>query len=195
MKSTIFTSWASVLATVVLVACTTPTTAPQPGSSAPVAAVNLAQAAGNCGPCCGKNPAAEASGTQGSFPYVGKDTYTNVIVNQGLVLYSLTPGAPPGFAVPEHTLREANGSWEKYYDLVQVTTDPGKDAAGAPRRLRVNVRAFHVSERICAAMGIARANPHFGSGGGTQYYVSPSDGDKLSPGDTSPISQWHPLTQ
>lgn len=135
----------------------------------------------------------EASATQGRSlanpdnPYVGKDAYANVIVDAGTVLYSLTPGAPPGFAVAEPTLLEAGGSLVKYYELVQVTLDPGKDAAGEPRRLRDRVRAFRVTERICAARGIARANPQFGSGGGIQYYVSPSDAGKLSPGAIRPI--------
>ena len=47
---------------------------------------------------------------QGTPPYVGKDTYANVVIREGTVLYSLTPGAPPGFAVTGHTLRRTFAS-------------------------------------------------------------------------------------
>lgn len=144
------------------------------------------------GPCDGRDPAAEAAATQGMPPYVGKDSYRNVVLREGTVLYSLTPGAPPGFAVADATLRDAAGSWRKYYALVQVTTDPGKDAQGGPRKLREAVRAFHLSEPLCVAHGIARANPQFGAGGGIQYYVSPGDAGKLRPGTITPIAGWRP---
>lgn len=169
-----------------LAACGTPASAP---SGDRVAA---------CGPCCDRDPAAEAAATQGvspanpANPYVGKDSYANVVVEQGTVLFSLTPGAPPGFAVLEQTLRDAGGSRDRYYALVQVTRDPGKDPDGRPRSLRDQVRAFEVAERLCAARGTASANPQFGSGGGTQYYVSPSDRPKLRPAAIAPISRWTP---
>ncbi len=166
----------------------------------PAAGSDVAGLAGEaCGPCCGKDPAAEARSTQGispanpANPYTGKDSYANIVVDEGTVLYSLTPGAPPGFAVTEDTLREAGGDWARYYALVQVTTDPGKDEQGQPRTLRDKVRAFHVVERLCAARGTARANPQFCSGGGIQYYVSRDDKSKLRPADIQPISRWSPL--
>lgn len=122
-------------------------------------------------------------------PYVGKDTYVNVVIKTGVNFFSLTPGSPPSFAVTRHTLARARGNLIKYYDLVQVTTDPGTDAAGAPRPLRNAVRLFRVREAICVARGQARANPQFGRGGATQYYVSPSDQGKLSPGKIWRIDQ------
>lgn len=146
-----------------------------------------------CGPCCGKNPAAQARATQGvsaanpANPYVGKDRYDNVVVWQGTLFYSLTPGSSPGFAVTYPTLEKAGGSLAAYYALVQVTTDPGKDAAGLPRSLRDRVRAFRVTENICAARGKALANPQFGRGGGIQYYLSPDDAGRLIPERIRPI--------
>jgi hypothetical protein len=148
---------------------------------------------GACGPCCGKDLAAEARATQGisaanpANPYVGKDRYDNVVVREGTLFYSLTPGSSPGFAVSYPTLEKAGGSLTSYYALVQVTTDPGKDAAGLPRSLRDKVRAFRVRENICVARGKALANPQFGRGGGTQYYFSPSDATKLDPERIRPI--------
>lgn len=191
-----------------LAACTQfapvpPATAPGPqaGLDAPPGARQaavpgrLAQGAADCGPCCNANPAALASATQGvsaahpDNPYVGKDTYDNVIIGEGTVFYALHPGQP-GFAVAERTLRDAGGSRDNYYALVQVTTDPGKDAAGRPRTLRDRVQAYRVREPLCAARGTASANPQFGSGGGIQYYVAPSDSARLVPGKITPISDW-----
>lgn len=151
--------------------------------------------------CRGRNPAMEAQATQGvsaanpANPYTGKDTYNNVVVKKGMIFYSLTPGAPPGFAVTWQTLTSAGGNLMNYYDLVQVTTDPGRDAAGLPRKLRNQVRLFRVTEDMCVARGIATANPQFGRGGGTQYYVSPADVAKLSPGESRPIEQATSSTQ
>jgi hypothetical protein len=106
-------------------------------------AAPAAQDSQACGPCCGKDPAAQASATQGispanpGNPYIGKEAYANVAIDEGTVFYSLTPGATPGFAVLESTLRDAGGSWGKYDDPVQVTIDPGKDPEGRPRKLPV----------------------------------------------------------
>ncbi len=149
----------------------------------------------DCGPCCEKIPR-RSSGTQGisaAYPenkYLYKDTYVNVAVNEGTVLYSLRPGVSPGFAVTEDTLRASRGVLINYYALVQVTTDPGEEPKGVPRKLRENVRAFHVTAPLCVARGTAEANRQFGSGGGTQYYVSRSDVDKLRAGAIVPISHW-----
>lgn len=177
-------SWTPLLLAALLAACAGPPIAPPAG---------VAETAS--GPCYGRDPAAEAAATRGispaspANPYVGKDSYANIVVDEGTVLYSLTPGAPPGFAVTGETLREAGGSQARYYALVQVTPDPGTDPDGRPRSLRDQVRAFQVVE-LCAARGTARANPQFGSGGGTQYYVSPSDRSKLRPAAIAPISRW-----
>lgn len=186
MKKTIGAS-GSLALLLLLAACATP-------GGVPDVAVNGTQ----CGPCCDRDPAAEAAATQGvsaanpANPYTGKDAYANVVVAAGTVLYALTPGEPPGFAVTERTLRDAQGDWRRYYALVQVTTDPGVDETGAPRRLREQVRAFRAPEALCAARGTARANPQFGPGGGTQYYVLRADAARLVPGAITPLSHWHP---
>jgi RHS repeat-associated protein len=138
-----------------------------------------------CDPCIGKNPAAEAMATQGTLtnpsnPYSGVDVYINRTLKARTILYSLSPGAPPGFAVTNHTLLKANGDIVKYHDLTQVT--PGVDASGHPRQMRKLVQAFRVNEDICVAESVAKNNPQFGKGGATQYYVSPSDIGKLTPG-------------
>ena len=81
-----------------------------PGPDASAAPLGLAKSMGGHGTCRGKDPAAAARATQGisetnpTNPYVGKDTYVNVVFKKGVIFYSLTPGRPPGFAVTQHTL-------------------------------------------------------------------------------------------
>jgi len=140
MRSRLTTFLAAPILALLLAACSGPRLAkPDAGDAA----------------CHGKDPAAEARGTQGVSvahpfnPYVGKDSYANVALDAGTVLYSLTPGAPPGFAVLEETLREAGGSQARYYALVQVSLEPGKDEQGRPRSLRDRLRAS-MSSSACA---------------------------------------------
>lgn len=148
---------------------------------------------GGADPCIGQNPAALASAWQGVSAenpnniYTGKDSFTNHAVKKGTVLYSLTPGGTPGFAVDNYTLTEAGGKLTAYYELLQVSQDPGKDASGNPRTLRQNVRAYEVTTDLCAAFGKALMNPQFGKGGGSQYYIGPADAGKLSAGAVRPI--------
>ncbi|MDN2716997.1 PAAR-like domain-containing protein [Janthinobacterium sp. SUN120] len=138
-----------------------------------------------CDPCAGKDPASEARATQGTAtypnnPYAFVDTYTNMVLKKGTILYSLSPGAAPGFGVTNHTLMKSAGDVKKYHELTQVTA--GKDSMGNPRSMRTEVQVYRVNKDICVAKGIATANTQFGSGGATQYYVSPSDISSLTPG-------------
>jgi RHS repeat-associated protein len=144
----------------------------------------LAKTRRGCDPCCGRDPAAEASATQGisatypTNPYTGKDSFENFVLRKGTILYSLHPGKPPGFAVTNHTVIKAKGSAKKYHDLTQVQSDN----LPAGFSMRTEVTVYKVNEDICVGKGIAKANSQFGSGGATQYYVSPTDMGKLKAG-------------
>lgn len=144
------------------------------------------------GTCDGKNPAAAAVAWQGTAPYVGKDKYANLVVDKGTLFYALYPSGKPGFVASAATVRAAGGDVAAYYRLVQVSTDPGVDAAGRPRQLRTQVRTYEVTAPLCVAIGLALANPQFGQGGGTQLYVVDADADKLQPGEVAPIARWTP---
>lgn len=138
-----------------------------------------------CNPCIGKRPDLEAMAMQGTSnypnnPYAFVDSYKNMVLKKGTILYSLTPGSAPGFGVTNHTLIKAAGNVVRYHDLTQVTA--GKDSNGNPRAMRKQVQAYRVNEDICVAKGEALANKQFGAGGATQYYVSPTDIGKLTPG-------------
>ena len=102
---------------------------------------------------------------------------------KGAILYPLSPGRPPGFAVTNHTLIKAGSNAKKYHELTQVQSDklpPGYS-------MRTQVTAYRVTEDICVAKGKALNNLQFGSGGAAQYYVSSSDVGKLKAGVTRPI--------
>ena len=135
-----------------------------------------------CNPCAGKNPAALARSWQGptKAPYVGVDSYTNAVLKKGTVLFTLYPYGPnPGnyFAGSPTVLK--GGSAQEYNDAVQVAhAGNTRDA----RPMRTQVQAFVVKEDICVAKGTALANPHLGSGGGTQYFIEDGDKPKLTGG-------------
>jgi len=68
------------------------------------------------------------------------------------------------------------GTGRGYNDLVQVGHSgnvPGM------RPMRTQVQAFVVKEDIYVAKGVVLANPHLGSGGGTQYFIENGDKSKL----------------
>ena len=130
-------------------------------------------------PCEGRNPAKEARSWQGKAPYTGKDTYTNVVVKKGTVLYTLYPHGPntPNYFVEGSQLLAARGA-RAYNDSLQVAHS-GNYANQRP--MRTQVHAFLVKNDICMAKGKALANPHLGKGGGTQFFLEDRDKIHLSP--------------
>ena len=120
---------------------------------------------GTCNdPCKGKNPSKEAQNWQGSGDYPGVDNYQNVVLKKGTVLFSLFPGSPPGYAVKSSTLLKLRNA-DAFHEALQVQ----KDSKYGP--MRTKVRAYVVTEDICAATGKASANTQFGKGGATQYFI------------------------
>lgn len=158
-------------------------------------------------PCEGRNPAAEAKAFQGQKPgqpynsYDGVDSYTNVVIKKGTVLYALEPGGL-GYGVTIATVNQSKGSAQKYHDLVQVT--PGWNwAESKPRDMRTKVKAFILQKDLCVAKGKAQANsnftfkdddgntvwkdPHTYSGGGTQFYVEKAERKNFKEGKVRKI--------
>ena len=150
----------------------------------------LAKKKGGCEACCGKNPAAEAAATQGRSPenpdniYTGKDTYENMMLKKGTILYSLHPGDAPGFAVTIHTRIKAGGDAKRYHDLTQVQSEGYENPK---HTMRTRVKVYRVMKNICVAKGVALNNPQFGVGGATQYYIPVSERASVNSYGTRPI--------
>jgi hypothetical protein len=139
------------------------------------------KSASGCDPCCGKDPAKEASGWQGpkNKNYPEQDTYRNTVLKKGSVILALHPYTKLGnYFSDSRTLLAAGGSARKYNDSLQL-----RHASNTPGTwpMRNDVEAFIVQEDICVAKGLAEKNDRYGAGGGTQYYVLDSDKSKLLP--------------
>jgi len=146
-------------------------------------ALGLKATQNNCctekSPCDGKNPAAQAKSWQGEKPYTGIDSYTNVVIKKGTVLYTLYPhGNTPGNYFANSTDVIKAGSAENYNSAVQVAHKGNWDSNRA-REMRTQLHAYIVTKDTCMAMGKARANPHLGRGGGTQYFIDNIDKKNL----------------
>ncbi|RZK34721.1 MAG: hypothetical protein EOO61_13110 [Hymenobacter sp.] len=134
-----------------------------------------------CNPCTGANPTIEALAQQGTALdptniYTGQDSYTNMVLKKGTILYSLAPGWAPGFAVTNHTVIKAAGDAKKYHNLTQVQSE---GFANPAHQMRTELMSYRVMKDICVGKGAALANPQFGVGGVNQYYIQKADGVNL----------------
>jgi len=128
-------------------------------------------------PCRGKkNPARGAARFQNSREYPNKDRWSNVMLSKGTTIYTLYPyGAKPGgFFADASTLTSSKKSVNAYHELTQVGHS-GKDPDLFKFGPRQRVREFKLTEDICVAKAYALANNQYGSGGGTQYYITTKD--------------------
>ncbi len=161
------------------------------GSAGPTKAKNGVSCPTNCNPCVGKNPAAEAESWQGKGDYPGVDAYENTILKKGTILYALHPHHPvnrEGFYSNTSEIVRAKGGPLKYHERLQVILGINP-VTKTPRAHRKNVHAFYVKEDICVARGRALTQPKssHGSGGGLQYFVTESEGKKLTQGKVRPL--------
>jgi hypothetical protein len=80
------------------------------------------KSASGCDPCCGKDPAAEAKGWQGSAPYYGTDKWSNTVIKKGTTIYTLTPygKVTPGFFAAQKTYMAAGGNANVHNRMLQV---------------------------------------------------------------------------
>ncbi|XTZ40176.1 RHS repeat-associated core domain-containing protein [Salmonella enterica] len=126
-----------------------------------------------------KDPSKEATRWQGpqNRDYPGIDVYKNVTLKRGTILYALYPNGNqlPSYTVTHPTVRQYKGDAVAYHEALQVKINPVYP-------LRTQVRAFYVSEDIIVATGRANANPHFGDGGGLQFFIPEEVRGKLIPG-------------
>jgi RHS repeat-associated protein len=139
-------------------------------------------------PCSGtKNPSRGAGRFQGSEDYPGHDFWQNAVLRKGTQVYTLAPygSRPGGFFADAGTLAASGGSSVRYHDLTQVGHSGVNPQMRPPR---MQVQSFTVMDDICVGKSRALANPQFGSGGGTQFYIARADRIKLAPGPMIPLN-------
>ena len=116
------------------------------------------------------SPSTIARSWQGTHPYIGIDSYKDIILRKGKIIYAGDP-FPTGYATTESALRRTGNDASKIFRGLQV--GPWK----APKEIshlsgyRQTMMPYEVVEDIPAAFGITKANPHFGEGGLPQIFV------------------------
>jgi hypothetical protein len=113
------------------------------------------------------SPADMARMWQGTAPYRGIDGYSNVDLAAGTRLEAGAPGIG-SYAVDGGTAHAMGDNAADVFEGVQV--GPGA-AGGAHPGYRDSMVELHVNTDIPAATGTALANPQFGAGGTTQYFL------------------------
>lgn len=145
----------------------------------------LAKRKRGCDPCCGKDPASKARSWQGAEPYFGIDSYKNVVMKKGTVLYTLYPhGTEPGNYFSKGAAVAGLKSARNYNDKMQVAHRDNWDSPRA-REMRTKLHAYVLKEDTCMAIGVTRNNPHLGEGGGIQHFIENIDKKNLA--DTGKI--------
>jgi hypothetical protein len=114
-------------------------------------------------------PSFKARAWQGSGGYPGIDVFHDTVIPAGTQLEVLHP-ALTGFAVPEGAMAKLGLDSAEISRSVQVGPSDLQ-----PGRILHEYRTEGVTIRFNAdtpaATGVARANPQFGAGGGTQFFV------------------------
>ena len=95
------------------------------------------------------------------------DSYIEAKVKSGSVLLQATYSgsankSPRTFFFDSKAYLESEGNMQKLKELLQLKM--GKDV----------ISAYVVKQDVSAAIGVTRANPQFGAGGVTQYYINDS---------------------
>ncbi|NHB58290.1 RHS repeat protein [Acinetobacter sp. 194] len=133
-------------------------------------------------PCTKQNPSKYARGWQGKGNYKGKDSYKNVVVQKGTVLYALWPNGRDkdpkknfsNYLVDSKELKtlQRKGGAQVFNDALQIRHEGNTDGAYP---MRTQVIKFVVRKDTCMAIGQAQKNGRYGSGGGTQYVIDEKD--------------------
>lgn len=113
------------------------------------------------------NQAAFARQWQGRGLYKGRDSWSNTVLKEGDIVYGGAPGQS-GFYFDGATLKSAGGSRQKLWESIQVLPHP---IFG----YRSKIQAYRVRYDATAGTGLALSQDPtkgFGSGGGTQYFLS-----------------------
>lgn len=146
------------------------------GESAIRSAGDVAPVGAGSGPAK-LTPSQEAQSWQGKGAYPGVDTYRDITLKKGTVIFAGDPGQSNYYTTASAVSR-SGGSAQGLSEGLQVKPHPTFG-------YRPNVRAYEVTEDTPAAFGIARANPQYGQGGLPQVYIP--DYSTLKPLGATPL--------
>ncbi len=116
------------------------------------------------------SPSRIARSWQGSHPYIGVDSYKDVILKKGKIIYAGDP-FPTGYATTESALRRTGNDASKIFRGLQVGPWKAPKESAHLSGYRQAIMPYEVVEDTPAAFGITKANPHFGEGGLPQVFV------------------------
>ncbi|AND80428.1 hypothetical protein A0O21_04370 [Streptococcus pantholopis] len=109
------------------------------------------------------SPTKEAQSFQGKGKYPGIDSYTDIKLKKGIVLFRGEPNGTEYFTT-EQAIAKSDFNATKLFEGLQVEEHP---IFG----YRNKMGAYIVNEEIDAAYGIVRANSQFGDGKLPQVYI------------------------
>lgn len=123
-------------------------------------------------------PSQLARSWQGTGQYTGVDSYTDTVVKKGTILYRAEPNGTEYFTT-KSAIQNSGNNAELLFKGLQVKE----------HRLygyRKQMQGYKFNEDIESAYGIVTANPQFGKGGLSQYFV-PNTQEYIDKGILVPI--------
>jgi hypothetical protein len=132
-----------------------------------------------------RSPSSIASSWQGKGKYPGVDDWDDDTLPKGSTVYGGTPGQN-GFYTNQNTLDDAGNDATKINEGLQIKPASPFEH---PTRYRPNMTQYEVLEDTKVATSKALANPNYGSGGYTQYYI-PQWKTNLQPVNTIPLTNY-----
>ncbi|WP_258832750.1 ribonuclease YeeF family protein [Peribacillus frigoritolerans] len=127
-------------------------------------------------------PSQRARLWQGSHPYFGIDTYEDIILKKGTILFAGYP-RPTGYCFTKEVLDSVDGDSKKLFQGVQVNPREFDDGTGD---YKFQVIKFELMDDLPSARGMTDANPQLGSGGLEQIFT-PDFEDLLREGKVNPV--------
>ena len=113
------------------------------------------------------NPSEVAKAWQGSYPYVGVDSYTNTTLHYGDIIWMGEP-FPTGYSTTTEAIADLGNDAQKVFGGLQVKPYYEKGMPFAEYRSRLT--PYKVQGELNVAEGLALNNPPFGEGGLAQIF-------------------------
>jgi RHS repeat-associated protein len=112
---------------------------------------------------CIGNPACQAKLWQGNGQYPGVDNWKNITLPKGSTVWGGAPGQS-SFYTNSGTIQSAGNDAAKIFQGLQ-------NSIGSHSAYRPGMTQYVVTQEIQVAQSVALANPQYGVGGYTQYFI------------------------